>query len=80
MTQFVRKSLRLTNGPAILNKQKSLAGSSLTLPGWKSWLPGVLTGVLLHTAGNKFVEFITPWRRCRQEIEMDSRRAGHIYK
>jgi len=46
----------------------------------RAGFPGCLTGVLLHTAGNKFVEFITPRRRCRQEIEMDSRRVGHIYK
>ena len=44
MTQFVRNFLRLTNGPATLNKQKSLAGSSLTFPGWKSWFPNVLDG------------------------------------
>jgi hypothetical protein len=37
-------------------------------------------GVLFHTAGNKFVEFITHRRRCRQEIEMVSERVGQIYK
>lgn len=46
----------------------------------KAGFPVRLIEVLVHTAGNKFVEFITPRRRCRQEIEMDSKWVGQNYK
>lgn len=46
----------------------------------KARSPVYLMKVLLHTGGNKFVEFITPRRRCRQEIEMDSDKVGQNSK
>lgn len=65
--------------PHLISGNKWQKVQSPSLAG-KAGFPVHLMGVLFLTAGNKFVEFITHRRRCRQEIEMDSKRVGQIYK